>query len=513
MRYDHVDVTIFEQADRIGHNKSASGIIAALTIFNSEDQYWHAAESAEEIEYKVHETSRFFRLAQWNLRVAAFSNKVIWNQLSGDARTQKDYRRSFNQASRLRLEEQLDRHPAMCEAIIGPYCCRAGSSARKWMDKAGGENHSETCEVKRGLFHAFTSEEGWSNANRPESAKEGGWDWGMKGNDTDGLLEDAKKWLKQDEIEGVLWNDIDEGFVRVETLYPILTKIFEESGRVRLAVNCAVSSLKTSDSGIEVVAPDCAAAGSYDRVVVAGGANSVNVIADQDELILADLLPIKGFAVATHEPIMEKSQLGTGMHVEDLSHYIRPTITGGIAYGFGKEIGSWDDQLLDPQYEDWGDDGPAATGLGREVLEQKDVQKLSGIRPFSSWLNSPLLKRYDGKWSGLVLNTGYGFYGYTLSWKSAQLAAEVAVLGEVSDKDFAASVELYEGCGRLPCWVYRWYLIFGIFAWSVSTWLLAIFCCTGCGGGGFCAYKHMRKKQVPRYDQLTGGTAVEPLPA
>merc|ERR1712238_326424 len=117
---------------------------------------------------------------------------------------------------------------------------------------------------------------------------------------------------------------------------------------------------------------------------------------------------------------------GQGAQVEDLAHYVRPTIDGGVAYGYGKEMGTFDDELLDPVYHCWksSDYGPSQTGLGRKVLEQPDVVKLAGMRPLSHFNDFPLLKHYGGKWSGLVLNTGYGFYGYTLSWKSAQIAAD-----------------------------------------------------------------------------------------
>jgi len=211
------------------------------------------------------------------------------------------------------------------------------------------------------------------------------------------------------------------------------------------------------------------------------------------------------------QPLLRQEELGTGMHVEDLSHYVRPTSTGGVAYGFGKEIGTWEDQLLAPVYENWGQEkGPAATGLGRELLKQTDVLRLSGMRPFSAWNDFPLLKRYPGRWSGLVLNTGYGFYGYTLSWKSAQLAASLAVTGEVSDPDFAAAVELYDGCGAVPCWAWKLYLIVGIFAWSLTTWALVACCCAGCG---YACHMRMAKSRAGAnegFEPLQGESKVSP---
>merc|ERR1712216_548320 len=116
--------------------------------------------------------------------------------------------------------------------------------------------------------------------------------------------------------------------------------------------------------------------------------------------------------------------LGMGVQVEEFAHYIRAQKNGGVRYGFGKVVGVTDDELLNPKYdEDWEKKaaGIASTELGRAVLDSDGVLKLAGVRPLSVFGNHPLIKEYKKKWSGLILNTGYGWHGFVLSWKSAQL--------------------------------------------------------------------------------------------
>jgi len=490
LNHDNVEITLFEQGPQIGHNKSASGIIAALTAtFNPGKHHWGAPDEPLEIQETLQQQARFYKVSEINRRMIEFAHRMALNKVAKhDKRTQKEYKHHFNQASRARLEEQLDKYPQLCEAIQGPYCCRPGSKAKEWIDSGeGGLNgkHNETCNIRRGLFHIW-KDIGWHAAKSEEGARQGHWQIADR-EENRSVYQRAVDFLDTPNIAGALWNSRDEGFVRVETLYPILTKLFEEKG-VTLALNCLVKGIRNeTGAGIEVVIDNARencdhAGGVFDRVIVSGGANTVNILEGVDELIYSDLMPVKGFAVATHSRLFEPDQVGMGAQVEDLAHYVRPMIDGGVAYGYGKEIGTFDDELLDPKFNCWKKDefGPEVTGLGRKVLEQPDVMRLSGIRPLSHFNDFPLLKHYDDKWSGLVLNTGYGFYGYTLSWKSSQIAVDFAVTGKVSDEEFKESIELYSACGSWPCGVWHWYLLFGWFAWSSMVCSCGSCCC--CGG-------------------------------
>lgn len=155
------------------------------------------------------------------------------------------------------------------------------------------------------------------------------------------------------------------------------------------------------------------------------------------------------------------------MQHEEKAHYIRAQKNGGVRYGFGKEFGISEEEIsqIDPHWvEAWekGDHGVNGTGLGRKLLAQSDVQKLAGIRPLSCLGNFPLIKTYPG-WPGLILNTGFGWHGFTLSWKSAQIAAEVATTGHVSESNWEFAVWDYKGCSLWEpflCWPwYVWVLV------------------------------------------------------
>jgi len=186
----------------------------------------------------------------------------------------------------------------------------------------------------------------------------------------------------------------------------------------------------------------------FDRVIVSAGANSIKVLRE-DHMLYEELLPVKGFACATNSNLVPEGMRGMGVQHEEKSHYVRAQKNGGVRYGFGKVVGVDDSELLNPVYvEEW-ETGPAGisqSGMGQKVLEQPDVQKLAGIRPLSVYGNFPILKRYtDDYGRGVIVNTGFGWHGFVMAWKSAQFAVDLALDGALSE-DWSWASEDYDGC-------------------------------------------------------------------
>lgn len=468
---DKPDVILFEAHSSIGTPKSASGIIAASLIFNTMSQYWHEVDDPEDVISKLKQI-----ILHPTARQVQFGARGQRYRLAKDPRREKETKKKFFEASRKRMEYMLDLYPELCGAIIGPYCCREESKARAWM------GHNECGHKSTGWAHTFFTEDDWKHANKEDEAKKGGWEISGKGSQR---YNETSKFLIENDLAGVLWNDVDEGFVRVEDLFPIMAKIFEGSKKVQVMPNCKVDyiSMPAPPGRLQVNFPNgtkhCGDDSEhiFDSIIVSAGANSVNVLAPQDEVITEQILPVKGYACATNSPLIEESLRNLGVQYEEKSHYIRAQKNGGVRYGFGKTFGGLDDQIeaIDPQFrEDWvgRDAGINATALGRKVMSQPDVQKLAGIRPLSALGNFPIIKTYPG-WPGLILTSGYGWHGFTLSWKSAQLAAELALNGSIGDPDWRMAYEEYAGCTMWSpmCWAWYSWVALGV------VFLLLLFCC------------------------------------
>jgi len=188
----------------------------------------------------------------------------------------------------------------------------------------------------------------------------------------------------------------------------------------------------------------------FHKVIVASGAASVQVLNNIHSVLPWQLIPIKGFAIAESKSGLSEYRVPTeermvGIEFEEASQYIRAQEDGGIRYGFGRVVGSFEDELYDPRFENWEDEcSPRNTGLGRAMLKSKATKRLAGFRPFGALGNFPTMKAYTNWNKGVFLNTGFGFYGYGMTWLSSKIVADVVLTGETSE-EWKDSVEFTEG--------------------------------------------------------------------
>lgn len=447
------NLTIFEHGDEIGNNKTASGIIAAILGFASSHKFWDTSTPFAKLQNWL-----AMRLEQPSARALLFAEEVSFFQLGRDRRTQKDFQLKFFDDSRKHLEILLDEFPKLCAAVVGPFCCRPGSNAKKWMD-AHGSKHSVWCDESHpaGIAHVFTAIA--EEMCQKEAAQRDGFEIFLaerarqsfdkcravgttnRTREADGVTMTRIEKIIESSLFAALWSD-KEGFVRVEKFYPIAREIFKEH-QVNVQTDCTVRYVqprpfrRQGDSHKLAIKTDYSCrrgnGGNFDRVIVAAGANTVPLMRRHDRKISYQLMPVKGYAVAVPDPIFNEKDRQIGIEYEDLGHYIRSQADGGVRYGFGRQLGNFDDQLLNPTFEGWKPDtGPNATGLGRRLVKNKNHVGLAGFRPLSAFIRFPLLKRYTGTWGGLFVNSGYGFYGYGMTWKSAEIVANLTVADDGS---------------------------------------------------------------------------------
>ena len=102
-----------------------------------------------------------------------------------------------------------------------------------------------------------------------------------------------------------------------------------------------------------------------------------------------------------------------------------------------------------------------------------------GMRPVPSVGNVGMLKRYEGEWNNLFLNTGYGYNGYDLAWFSSQCIAEwVADDALTSDRCQEAVYMGKEKTKVLPKFFVVLLIIVIVVVWLI--FMLAYPCCLAC---------------------------------
>lgn len=442
-----VNITIYEQAEKMGHLKSASGIIAASLIYNKFEQYWGIHDIMDDVLDPTQWLDTFWTLKHAGDTTSGSKNKfsLSWNKFTkkfkNDKRHDKNNQKEFLKKSLKRMKFVLEKFPELCYAIIGPYCCESPKVV-EWMKKNG-----ESCEksTHRGWAHSFFENRQWDEAKIIPEGIDSPWTKAEEGSE---IYNKVKQFLYLDEkdydgpdLKGVIWNDKKEGFVRVEDLFEKGVEILKNHG-VEILTNQHVNELSYDTDSFKVKVRTIAGKEfSHDGVIVCTGAN-VKLLHEHDDDVMNEMLPVKGYAYATDSPLIPEELRGIGVQHEDDSHYIRAQRNGGVRYGWGKEfdVDLWDEEALlnptiDEEYErETG--GILSTPLGRKIASDPKTKKLAGIRPLTLLNDFPLLKTYSDL-PQVVLNTGYGWYGFSMSWKSSEIAVKTILEGDYTEIDYA----------------------------------------------------------------------------
>jgi len=399
-----------------------------------------------------------------------------------DPRTNPVYAGGFFEAASDRLRDFfLVQYPELCEAVVSPFCCVQGTPARAWV-VANPEKAGYTCPDDpfaaatgstpgMGVAHALVSEDRVQNIkDHPQQER---FDFELW--DADQTKERLSDWVQNGTLNGHpvvggVVNRNDGGFVRTELVFKVIKQILTELGAtykfgqeitaitpsqegVSLSMRAAGGSwsevqLKENGPKTYQFTPDeegsqkqVASTTSYDRVVFATGAAVGSAFDHFDPVVrnAPQMLPAHGYIVLGRGIELSEKHRAIGVVYERAHMYLRttrsgnPAIGGGMFFNDGSDSDcralKYRDSLLRSGFN--ADSYMSQAPLGKRVVEDGNTLKLGGVRPLSIFGNFPLLKSYfDGR---VVLNTGGGANGFVCSWKSGQLAADVATSGSPAE--------------------------------------------------------------------------------
>jgi hypothetical protein len=414
------------------------------------------------------------------LKEAVKKGQVELEFLKGaDPRTNPVYAGGFFEAASNRLQDFfLVHYPQLCEAVVSPFCCEKGTPARAWVaanpEKAGYTCPDDPFEAATGanpgmgVAHAIVIEDRVNNVEdhparerfdfelwNADETKErlGDWVEGMTLNDSPVL--------------GAVVNRNDGGFVRTELVFKVIEQILKEKGGT-FKFGQEITGITPSQEGVSLsmrkaggtwsresqangpktlvfkppttVSQETSTT-SYDRVVFATGAAVGSALDRFDPVVRSapQLMPIHGYIVLGEGVTLSEKHRAIGVVYEKAHMYLRTTRSGNPAIGGGMYVNSGSDsECRHLQYRDslvWSgfnaDSYMEQAPLGKKLLEDEGTLKLGGVRPISIFGNFPLLKSYFG--GRVVLNTGGGANGFVCSWKSGQLAADLALSGSPAE--------------------------------------------------------------------------------
>jgi len=183
----------------------------------------------------------------------------------------------------------------------------------------------------------------------------------------------------------------------------------------------------------------------FHGLVICTGA-APEVVNALDKNMHKQLLPGLGNIVLGPKDVVPPGESRIGVVLEEYHMYLRSTQDGRLAVGGGLWIvpqGLMAEfmvrslpykQLVHTVGEIWGNTGDnymRQSNVGKWLVNQSGTLKLGGARPLSYFGNFPIIKKHP--YAPLVINTGGAVNGFSISWKSGQIAADL-VLGQHVDK-------------------------------------------------------------------------------
>lgn len=380
-----------------------------------------------------------------------------------DPRMNRVYQAEFFAQAEKRLKDfYLVNFPELCEAVISSSCCTPGTAARKWVeanfDKAGyrcptgGEGSTDH---GMGLAMVFTK----PTNIVPSSAKQSPFPveaWTQAQTDLK-----LANFLEGEKTAGAAhW--VNSGFVRTELVFKVIKEILSERYKARYLFSRDVQQVVPSSGGVKVGhrkspgawnrepngvlkfnlkpgagAFDELAWDEFDRVVFSTGAAVGGALDKTDPSLHRQgyLIACYGYVAVGLAGKIKAEDKNIGVVFENHLQYARATHDGAVAMGGGMYFGDPDDETVRslPWRKQNSDGGPGGgnTKLGAALMDDPKHTLMGGVRPMSVYTYMPLLRTYGGK--RIILNTGASTNGFVVSWKAAEIAADLALDGKAND--------------------------------------------------------------------------------
>mmetsp|Transcript_124235 Transcript_124235/g.397672 ORF Transcript_124235/g.397672 Transcript_124235/m.397672 type:complete len:665 (+) Transcript_124235:3-1997(+) len=455
-----IRITIYEQSPTL--LTSTSSIIAGTINFDTPYRAW------------LHGKAMFsvYDMVRDGFTASALSSDTRWAnflmntaaKMSRDPRAdltqkRKVFRESYEQLTRLVRE-----FPRLCEALIGQWCCDAGDTTRHHLEDVAGvacpSSSDDPSRSTLGLFQLTSDVEMCAWMRQAASSVPNGCD-DKRFLDSATCEEYGHRWhavrytfyntsLTRERLSGFLQSETTAfcslvehritGYARSEVLFSVVDDILTSRG-VSVGLSCNVLALQPTDdvAGRVRVISDagCSLGGTreYDRVVVAASAASVPLLAEVDPLLGNHLVGVKGYGLsgAGGSPQIPENQAGRGLHFMDMSRrfaaaYARATADSFVKVWGGHDVSATDEGVKPPYGFCSAEEedkifrrGPSCAAA---LVDVPTTTRLSGMRPVPSIGGVPLLKRYTGSWRNVLLNTGYGYNGYDLSWFASSCTSQ-----------------------------------------------------------------------------------------
>eukprot|EP00300_Choanocystis_sp_HF-7_P027189 c32264_g1_i1.p1 GENE.c32264_g1_i1~~c32264_g1_i1.p1 ORF type:complete len:687 (+),score=117.14 c32264_g1_i1:23-2062(+) len=451
-----VKISLFESSPFL--NVSTSALIAASMSFDEQTQFWGTINR----DYmKVLDTLIGDGLSKTEAAdLARWGAGMLKARVLGDRRFSTAYQQKFFNMSYVALQELIARHPAeLCSSVVGSWCCDDPAARQALLSK--GINCSTNLF---GLYHVINSQDVCSNIDS-STATEYGYDL----LDAQETISRVSNFLKHEDAAQVSCSIVQprlSGYTRGEVLLPTLAEMFAAHENVTVYTSCDISFLAPRNGGDQVAlgysGDGCPLNASlFDRVVVTGGARASGLLATNeiDPQIDWQILPLYGFLVTGSAldvplvPTVSDAQLGLGLQLEDRGQnlqaaFIRSTQDRMVRIGGGAQLVAHDADLTVPLPTASSDQNQRVFDpleLSRNISNAPHTDHSTGVRPVGYFVNFPLIKMYAGRWRNVMLYSGLGFHGYTMSWGAAKIVADLMFDRSVSDPDFADAFTLELG--------------------------------------------------------------------
>jgi len=473
--FEHI--TLYEKSNDL--LSSTSSMIAATVNFDAfyrED--WKTEAGLGEAFKMFSEGNKIANGRKQRERWFEFMGHSALSQVFPDQRSELSQRKKIFRISRQRLIHHIKVFSArLCEAAIGYWCCEAGDLAKAKIEEQGLKCPEDPNSVDSpfGLFQ-LAHDVAQCDKFKEVSTNEVGSD-GLAGAtntcDDSQFVDEASCvaaghfWVPlsysyynnsetvarvpgflQADTEGKEWCSMVEhqltGYVRTEHFFEIIGELFTANPNVTILTGCGVQQL-VALGGVNnqiridpsTTENDACVAATFDKVVVSANLGAVPLFKDAiDPKLDRHLFGLKGYGLSgktndTGVEDIKEENAGRSVHYIDHGEEFQAAYARAMENDKVKIWGGHDASFTefappyafcDAETEDHIFElGPASA---KDLITDPDTIKQTGMRPIPSLGQAPMIKRYEGEWENVFLNTGYGYNGFDLAWFSSMCTVD-----------------------------------------------------------------------------------------